>query len=192
MSTQDSTHLRTRILEEAARLFVDHGYNGISMREIAEAVGVSKAALYYHFSDKEALFLAILTESLGRIEQVVQRAVSAGPGVRAQLDALVRGILAEPSGQRAIIRLAGHEITHLGPNARAEFGLRYQAQFIGQVTALLGAGVVQGELRPIDPHTLTWLLLGMLYPFLGQGGNAPLETIVGALLDVFFDGAGSG
>jgi len=53
-----------QILHEATRLFVDRGYHALSMREIAEAVGVSKAGLYYHFEDKEDLFLAILTNNL--------------------------------------------------------------------------------------------------------------------------------
>ena len=48
----EALDLRARILAEATRLFVVYGYNGISMREIAEAVGVSKAGQYYHFKDK--------------------------------------------------------------------------------------------------------------------------------------------
>lgn len=181
--------VRTRILEEATRLFMAYGYNGISMREIAEAVGVSKAGLYYHFKDKEDLFLAILHDALRRMEQVVAQARAASPRTRGQIEALVRGLLAEPADQRALIRLAGHEIAHLGLDARAEFSQRYHELFIGQVAALLQAGCARGELRPIEPQTLTWLLLGMLYPFLSQSGGGPPELTVAALLEVFFQGA---
>ena len=78
--------MRTRILEEATRLFTIYGYTGISMREIAEAVGVSKAGLYYHFKDKEDLFLAILYDALRRVEQVVTGAVAASPHARGQIE----------------------------------------------------------------------------------------------------------
>jgi AcrR family transcriptional regulator len=57
----EASDITARIIEEATCLFVASGYCGISMREIAEAVGISKAGLYYHFRDKEDLFLAILT-----------------------------------------------------------------------------------------------------------------------------------
>ncbi len=53
----ENIDVRDRILLKALQFFVAHGYDGISMREIAEACGLSKAALYYHFRDKEALFL---------------------------------------------------------------------------------------------------------------------------------------
>ena len=56
--------LHFQIITAAKPLMVDQGYRGLSMREIAEAVGVSKAALYYHFQDKEQLLLAILESNL--------------------------------------------------------------------------------------------------------------------------------
>jgi hypothetical protein len=49
----DTADSRAAILEAAKLLFMQDGFRGISMRQIAEAVGVTKAALYYHFKDKE-------------------------------------------------------------------------------------------------------------------------------------------
>ncbi len=63
--------ITARIIEEATCLFVASGYRGISIREIAEAVGISKAGLYYHFRDKEDLFLAILTANLDAVERII-------------------------------------------------------------------------------------------------------------------------
>src|SRR5512133_1460915 len=63
--------MRVRIMNQAANLFVTSGYAGISMREIAEAVGVSKAGLYYHFKDKEDLFIEILKDNLEEIGRIV-------------------------------------------------------------------------------------------------------------------------
>ena len=60
--------LREQILVTAKSLFIQQGYHGLAMRQISEAVGVSKAALYYHFKDKEELFLAILSGYLNEIE----------------------------------------------------------------------------------------------------------------------------
>jgi AcrR family transcriptional regulator len=180
---------RERILAEATRLFVTYGYNGISMREIAEAVGVSKAGLYYHFKDKQDLFLAILGENLSSIGRLARQSV--GASAREQIGQLVRSLFAQPSEQRAIIRLASVEMAHLSPQARADFGRDYQEQFIGQITAILQAGVARGELRPIDSRGATWLLLGMMYPFFAPGPDhehVPEDTIE-LLLRVFFDGA---
>jgi AcrR family transcriptional regulator len=57
----DAPGTRERILEVAAELFREKGYDGTSLREIADRMGFSKAALYYHFRSKEEILLAILT-----------------------------------------------------------------------------------------------------------------------------------
>ena len=91
---------RARIMEEATRLFVTRGYDGISMREIAEAVGITKAAIYYHYRDKEELLLAILRSLLAAIERLIDDAQAAGSSVRPQLERLMVGIFAMPADQR--------------------------------------------------------------------------------------------
>jgi AcrR family transcriptional regulator len=66
---------RTEILEVARELFSDQGYDATSLREIAERVGITKAALYYHFKSKDEILRAllapmgdVLTELLERLE----------------------------------------------------------------------------------------------------------------------------
>ncbi|MFA5731738.1 TetR/AcrR family transcriptional regulator [Acidithiobacillus sp.] len=48
---------REEILELSAPLFAQHGYDGVSMRDVAAVVGLTQAALYYYFSDKDQLYL---------------------------------------------------------------------------------------------------------------------------------------
>jgi AcrR family transcriptional regulator len=63
-----TTDTRQRILDAATELFVERGYEATSLREIAERVGVTKAALYYHFPGKEDLLRALL-EPLEEFQQ---------------------------------------------------------------------------------------------------------------------------
>jgi AcrR family transcriptional regulator len=51
---------RDRILDVSLDLFIERGYEKVSLREIAEQIGVTKAALYYHFSSKEEIFRTLL------------------------------------------------------------------------------------------------------------------------------------
>ena len=50
---------RERILDVALDLFIEKGYDRTSLREIAEPLGFSKAALYYHFASKEDILMAL-------------------------------------------------------------------------------------------------------------------------------------
>jgi AcrR family transcriptional regulator len=54
-----SASTRERILDVALELFTDQGFDGTSMREIAERLGISKPAIYYHFASKEEILMAL-------------------------------------------------------------------------------------------------------------------------------------
>jgi AcrR family transcriptional regulator len=192
MTSSEPVDIRERILEEATVLFVSRGYHGISMREIADAAGVSKAGLYYHFRDKEALFLAILTANLERIESVIHGARSAGGTTRDQIGAMVGAIFEQAPDQQAIIRLASQEMAHLSQEAQTEFGRLYREKFIGQVEDILRTGVAAGNLRAMDAGMATWVLLGMMYPFLYptyQHELGSTDEAIELILAIFFDGA---
>ena len=191
MVSQDAVDVRERIIDEAARLFVSLGYHGISMREIAEAAGVSKAGIYYYFRDKEELFLAILRANLEAIERIIEEARHE-PTSPDQIRWFVHKLFEQAPEQRAIIRLASQEIAHIGPEARAEFSRLYRQKFVGQVEALLQEGIECGELEPMDVKTGTWILLGMLYPFFYPSQEvAPADRgeAIDLMLRIFFDGA---
>lgn len=65
---------RERILEVAARLFVERGYAGTSVRDIAKELGIANPSLYYHFKSKEEMLAELLAEPLGRVERAVEEA----------------------------------------------------------------------------------------------------------------------
>ncbi|MGC9461087.1 TetR/AcrR family transcriptional regulator [Vibrio genomosp. F10] len=54
----DRDAYRKELASKAVEIFSEHGFNGLGMRGIADALGVSKSALYHYFSSKEALFAA--------------------------------------------------------------------------------------------------------------------------------------
>lgn len=187
-----NTDMHQHILEAATRLFVERGYHGIAMREIAEASGVSKAGLYYYFRDKEELFVAILSSYLNQLEQSLTLAIASGDTARERLTGIVRAIFAQPASQRQIMRLASNDLAHLSPEARISFSKRYYAGFIGQIEASIKQGIENGELRPLDSATMTWALLGIIYPFFSNPGAYEKQSsaeLISSLLTVFFDGA---
>ncbi len=55
----ETASTRERILNVALELFTEKGYDGASLREIAESLGVTKAAIYYHFASKDDILMAL-------------------------------------------------------------------------------------------------------------------------------------
>ncbi|MGN9844057.1 TetR/AcrR family transcriptional regulator [Nonomuraea sp. H19] len=62
---------RTRIQEVALRLFTEQGYEATSLREIAEELGVTKAALYYHFKTKDDIVSSLVELRLAEVEKLL-------------------------------------------------------------------------------------------------------------------------
>ncbi len=179
--------LKDRILDEAAGLFVTHGYHGLSMRQIAETVGVSKAGLYYHFEDKEALFLAILLHYIDRVGALVDEARAGGGSARDQVRGLLTNILTHMRGSQRFIRLAEQDAASLRPKSRERMHRAYRRRFVGPIEAILQQGVERGQLRTVDPAQATWLLLGMAFSGLSATPER-VPAVVELIESVFFEG----
>ncbi|WP_405585721.1 TetR/AcrR family transcriptional regulator [Streptomyces sp. NBC_01190] len=67
---------RRRIQDVALELFAEHGYEKTSLREIAERLDVTKAALYYHFKTKEDILVSISDDMAGPVDELIAWAES--------------------------------------------------------------------------------------------------------------------
>ncbi|GAA4226064.1 TetR family transcriptional regulator [Streptosporangium album] len=68
---RENADTRARIQDVALKLFVEQGYEGTSLREIAEALGVTKAALYYHFKSKEEIVTSLTEDRVRAMEELI-------------------------------------------------------------------------------------------------------------------------
>lgn len=150
-------HLRrAEILNAAERIFVEDGYEGATIRKIAEVVGVSSTALYMHFPDKRAILLEICRNAFeGLIDahrQIRAQPISARDKVRRLLGVYAEFAVAQPNtytlvnmsrpqeaagGADDVSQQVGMELYALFMiNVRelaAEQRLRYEPDLVGQV-----------------------------------------------------------
>jgi AcrR family transcriptional regulator len=81
---------RQRIIEVALELFADKGYEKTALREIAERLGITKAALYYHFASKEALLIGIMESLVGQFDELVAWSASQPRSIETRREVLRR------------------------------------------------------------------------------------------------------
>jgi AcrR family transcriptional regulator len=182
--------MRPRILEEATRQFVERGFDGVSIRDLARACEVTNAALYYHFPDKEHLFLEVLEHGLEQFTRLLAEARSKHPAsTRDCLREFILGIFAYiPPETRGIIRLASQEMDKFSPANREKFREVYAREFLYPLEAIIQEGQKRGEIRPLPPELLVWAFLGIFYPFLNQRQFALAPEAIDLLLSVFWEG----
>ncbi len=187
--------MRDKILHQTTRLFVERGYDGVSIREIAEACNITKAALYYHFIDKERLLIEILETGLDAFHQLLEDARQNHQSAQARIRAFVFSLFTRlPPENRAVIRLATQEMGKLRPELRTQFAAHYRENFLQPLMDIFTEGQKTGELRPLSPELAVWALLGMLYPFMSSESALRQEVTsqqLEQLLEIFWNGIAS-
>jgi AcrR family transcriptional regulator len=71
---REKSETRDKILDAARELFITEGYDGVSMRKVAEKIEYSPTTIYLHFADKEDLFHELVHEDFAQLAQVFQSA----------------------------------------------------------------------------------------------------------------------
>jgi AcrR family transcriptional regulator len=84
---------REMIMDAARDLFIVKGYQHVSMRQIAKALGYSHGAIYYHFTNKAELFYALVEEHFGMLEHKLQELAKAPLTPREKLEAILLGYI---------------------------------------------------------------------------------------------------
>lgn len=181
----------SRIVQEARQLFITGGYEGISMRAISEACGISKGGIYHHFRDKESLFMAIIEEYMAKMESLISECQAQTQSCRGQISCFVRGVFRFSPEERAVTHLAIHEMSHIGQEAQRELAHRYRERITDRLAIILRRGMDSGELRPMNPDHATWILMGAMYPFFHPQQTLEEiddDVITQEVLTVFFEG----
>lgn len=176
---------RRQILTKAKKLFLTKGYKGVSMKELAQAVGVTSAALYYHFpKGKEDLFTTMIQtvfidEGVAEIEQTL----AATQDIRERLTLLTSVLLSLPLDERFSMLLRDAR-EHLKEPEHQQVILSLLNQLRQQVTGLFQAAHDAGKIRPDLPvSVLVGLYMGMLRESKNLPGTEPAVSLVSVLFD---------
>jgi AcrR family transcriptional regulator len=113
---------KEEILVEATRLFAERGYEGASMGDLAERVGLRKASLFHHFPSKDVLYATVLTELMDGLKTAILGAAMAQGSFPDRLDALTDAVTLTLGAQPHAARLLVREAMDWGPVMRDNLG----------------------------------------------------------------------
>lgn len=188
--SNESERLR-QILERAARIICQQGFEATSMQEIAAACGLTKAGLYHHIKTKEALLLAIMHYGMDLFEEVVLDRVSgiADPleRLRATMARNVELVTQDSSKEVTIIL---HEHQTLTGSAQREINSR-KKRYVHFLEATIREAIERGQIRPLDPTLAAFSFLGVVlwtYKWYRADGRIAARQLADGMIDLFFAG----
>jgi AcrR family transcriptional regulator len=151
--TQDPEGVRRNILDVARQEFAEKGLSGARVDEIAARTSTSKRMIYYYFTDKEALYLAVLEEAYARIRSIeasMDLAALSPPDALATLAGFTFDYhAANPDFVRLVMVENIHHARHL---KRSEKIGALNLSAIAMIAQIYARGVAEGQFRPgLDP-----------------------------------------
>ncbi len=186
--------LRQRILQTATELFGQQGVDSTSMREIADALGITKAAIYYHFENKDQLHYEIqLSLMAGVLDQL--RAVAASDlGAAEKIERVVAVNLQSIAENRGAFTVLLRESGNLAlPHWAALTEMRDEYRHL--VEGVIEEGVKAKAFAVDDVGVAALALLGMCnwsYTWISPGGRMPIDAIAKQFAGIFIAGVRAG
>jgi len=155
----------TRLLKAAAQVFSLRGFEGASVDEIAETAGFSRGAFYAHFTNKEALFLALLDQCLADEALALQNLFEREESLAARLTAASRWtppVLENPLAWRVLVtEFLLHAARH--PEVQEELAARYRQQRQIATRLLVQVYEEQGRTPLVPIEQLAEAVLALLH-----------------------------
>jgi TetR/AcrR family transcriptional regulator len=165
---------RKTILDAALQVFSAHGFRGSTVDRIAERAGLSKPNLLYYFPSKEAIYVAVLEDTLEEWLQPLRELDPAGDPIE-EIGRYIEAKLEMSRARPQASRLFANEILHGAP-AIGEFLRGPMKTLVDEKAAVISGWVAEGRLAQIAPHHLIMMIWAVTQHY------ADFDAQVGAVL----------
>jgi AcrR family transcriptional regulator len=151
----------SEILEHATRLFAERGYDGTTLQDIADAIGITRPGLYNYINSKEQLLAALVADVTENTAEIVRTLHS-----REDLDAveklreLVRALALQRAAAPQRFRVLDRTEAAL-PEEVAALHLKARREVLGEVMGIIEEGMESGLFRPRDARLAALSVIGM-------------------------------
>lgn len=171
----DHDAYRAELVQHALRLFVERGYAGVGMRELAAASGVSKSALYHYFDSKDALFGAVVDHVAEADAAAIRLQITPGATFAQRRAAFIDFVLAQETWFQWQFSILA-DVARLGVRVEPPAGAAAPHPYVSGIAALL-------EISLDEASSLYFELTGVLLQRWVDGGATDLDTALRFTLD---------
>ena len=181
---------RSTILECAERLFLEHGYAGTSMSEIAKASGVAKSLIHHHFGTKEALWTAVKRRCFAAYHAKQKELLAVEPLTLENAEASMRMYFEFLAEHPQVLRLMWWMLLGGDDDRSNELVAELGELGVKQISVMQEQGALRRDLRP---ESILAGFLGLIHSAFTEGWiltdrGISLETYIAEAWDMFAHG----
>ena len=158
---------RQTILDAAEQLIVQHGYAGLSMRELSKQSGLAKSTLYHYFQDKQQIYLSVLERDLVLYEQELAAASRVEGSAVIRLHSITARYF-EILGQRGSVALAALRRVGELDDRQLTLFKHYRPKMLAPFIHTIQNGIEEGVFRDLNVELTALSIVGMINSFAAQ------------------------
>lgn len=189
-SERPTTEARERVLRVAEQLFGERGYAAVTMRDIAEALGIRQASLYHHVpGGKEELYMEVTGRTLTRHRAGMEAALAEGGSeLRGRLRAVARWLLDQPPIN--ISRLFRSDVPAIGEQHAEELVHLLKASLFAPIKQAIIEAYERGEIRLTHDMVTAVSFIAMVDALheVHRYTSVPLDALANDTVDTLLDG----
>lgn len=184
---------RERILDAALNIFSNQGYHDTRLDEIVKEAGTSKGSIYFHFPNKERLFIALVDQFADVIERRAVEAIQKAPQGMGRVSAALQSVLETFGKYRRPAKILLVQAVGLG-SVFEKKRLDVTDRFAALIKRYLDEAVAMGEIDPIDTEVVAHAWMGAIYNVVIQWvytGEPDPQRILKTLLPLLLHSVGT-
>ncbi len=186
----ENSESREHVLRVAERLFSERGYTAVTLKDIAQELGVRQAALYYHVpGGKEDLFVEVTKRSFARHRKGLEQASKQDqPNLSTQLNAMASWLLSQPPLD--LLRMARSDLPALSKEHAQELYVLGYASLEEPIQDVLTQAYQRGEIRLVDVQVMAAVFLSSMDTIhdMHRYKGTPKEVLVRDVIDIWLGG----
>lgn len=188
----ESKSTRERILDAAMELFSAKGFHDTKLDEIVAQASASKGSIYFHFPNKEKLFIALVDQFADLIERRAKEAIAKETDSIKRVQAALEAVLETFSKYRRPAKLLLVQAVGLGTVFERK-RIEVNDRFVLLIQTYLDEAVADGSISPVNTHIASHAWMGAIYNIVIQWvytGEPTKDDIMEALLPLLLKSVG--
>lgn len=190
--TDEPQSTKDRILDAALSIFANKGYHDTRLDEIVAESQTSKGAIYFHFPNKERLFLALVDQFADLLERRVTEAIEGSPPGMVRVQVALEATLEAFSKYRRPAKILLVQAVGLGTTFETK-RLEINERFAQLIETYLQEAVEVGDIEPVDTEVVSHAWMGAIYNVIIRWvytGEPDSERILQGLLPLLLKSVG--
>lgn len=160
-TAKDPEGTRSRILDAALDVFSNKGYHEASVDEIVDRSSTSKGSVYFHFPNKQKLFLALVDKFADLLERRITEAIEGEAIGIARVNAALRACLETFGKYRPLAKILLVQAVGLGSIFESK-RLEVHQRFIELIRQYLDEAIAEGDIAPVDTEVVATAWMGAI------------------------------